>query len=81
MTKMKVAVGLSGGVDSAVAAQLLVDQGYDVTGVFMRNWEDGSEECTAMTDAIDAEKVAKHIGIPFVHLLKNKGCGRILTRS
>jgi tRNA-specific 2-thiouridylase len=66
MTKTKVAIGLSGGVDSAVAAQLLVDQGYDVTGVFMRNWEDGTKECTAMQDAIDAEKVAKHIGIPFV---------------
>ncbi len=68
MEKLKVAVGLSGGVDSAVAAQLLVDQGYDVTGVFMRNWDDGTEECTAMQDAIDAEKVAKHIGIPFVHV-------------
>ena len=65
MTKTKVVVGLSGGVDSSVSAKLLVDQGYDVTGVFMKNWEGGDELCTATEDAMDAMRVAEKIGIPF----------------
>jgi tRNA-uridine 2-sulfurtransferase len=62
---MRIVVGLSGGVDSAVAAKLLVDQGHEVVGVFMRNWEEGGEECTATEDAVEAEKVAKKLGIEF----------------
>lgn len=62
---MKVVVGLSGGVDSSVAAKLLVDQGHEVIGVFMRNWEDGGENCTATQDLADAESVAKKLGIEF----------------
>lgn len=65
MKKQKVVVGLSGGVDSSVAAKLLVDQGYDVIGVFMKNWDENGPECTAPQDAAEAEKVAKKIGIPF----------------
>lgn len=61
----KVIVGLSGGVDSAVAALLLQQDGYDVTGVFMKNWEDDSPECTTENDQRDARLVADTLGIPF----------------
>jgi tRNA-specific 2-thiouridylase len=56
---------MSGGVDSSVAAWLLKDQGYQVEGLFMKNWDedDGTEYCTAMTDLADARSVADHIGI------------------
>jgi tRNA-specific 2-thiouridylase len=56
---------MSGGVDSSVAAWLLKDQGYQVEGLFMKNWDedDGTEYCTAMTDLADARAVADHIGI------------------
>jgi len=60
-----VIVGMSGGVDSSVAAWLLKQQGYQVEGLFMKNWDedDGTEYCTAMTDLADAQAVADHIGI------------------
>lgn len=63
---IKVIVGLSGGVDSSVAALLLKEQGYDVVGVFMKNWDDSDENgfCTAEEDYKDAESVANEIGIP-----------------
>ena len=56
---------MSGGVDSSVAAWLLKDQGYQVEGLFMKNWDedDGTEYCTAMTDLADAQAVADHICI------------------
>jgi len=62
----RVIVGMSGGVDSSVAAWLLHDQGYQVEGLFMKNWDedDGSEYCTAMADLEDARAVADRIGIP-----------------
>ena len=61
----KVIVGMSGGVDSSVAALLLQDQGYRVEGLFMKNWEedDGTEYCTAKEDYADAQAVADKIGI------------------
>ncbi|MCF7917683.1 tRNA 2-thiouridine(34) synthase MnmA [Candidatus Gracilibacteria bacterium] len=65
MKKKKIVVGLSGGVDSSVAAKLLIDQGYEVLGVFMKNWDENGPECTASEDAAMAEKVAKHLHIPF----------------
>ncbi|WP_165854976.1 tRNA 2-thiouridine(34) synthase MnmA [Marinobacter sp. JSM 1782161] len=61
----RVIVGMSGGVDSSVAALLLQEQGYAVEGLFMKNWDedDGTEYCTAMTDLADAQAVADRIGI------------------
>ena len=62
---MKVVVGLSGGVDSSVAAYLLKEQGYDVLGIFMQNWEgfEDDEYCTIKEDSLDAIAVADCLGI------------------
>ncbi len=62
---MKIVVGLSGGVDSAVAALLLKREGHDVTGLFMKNWEDDDdgEYCSTREDLIDAASAAERIGI------------------
>ena len=61
----RVIVGMSGGVDSSVAAALLIQQGWQVEGLFMKNWEedDGSEYCTAREDLADAQAVADKLGI------------------
>ncbi len=63
--KARVVVGMSGGVDSSVAALLLKEQGYDVIGVFMKNWEEKDENgnCTSEEDYKDVVKVGKQIGI------------------
>ncbi len=67
--KQRIVVGISGGVDSGVAAWLLKQQGHDVVGLFMRNWHDTtgliSAECSYEDDVLFAEMVAKKIGIPF----------------
>jgi len=61
----KVIVGMSGGVDSSVSALLLIEQGYQVEGLFMKNWDedDGTEYCTAKDDLADAQAVCDKLGI------------------
>ena len=85
-----VVVGLSGGVDSSVAALILKAQGYRVEAVFMRNWEDDEEHCTARQDYRDAAAVAARLEMPlstvnfaeeywervFEHFLAEYGAGR-----
>lgn len=68
--KQRVVVGLSGGVDSAVSAYLLKEQGYEVIGIFMKNWEDddNSEYCSSNIDFVDAASVADVLGIEIEHV-------------
>lgn len=88
----KVIVGMSGGVDSSVAAYLLLQQGYQVEGLFMKNWDedDGTDYCTAKEDLADAQSVCDKLGINllsanfaaeywdnvFEHFLKEYSAGR-----
>jgi len=87
---MHVIVGMSGGVDSSVTALLLKQKGYKVSGIFMQNWEDDDEHCTARQDYRDASSVATKLGIElttvnfadeywervFAHFLTEYGAGR-----
>ena len=68
--KQRIVVGLSGGVDSAVTAHLLKQQGHEVVGIFMKNWEDddGDEFCSSNIDFVDAAAVADVIGIEIEHV-------------
>ena len=68
--KQRVVVGLSGGVDSAVTAYLLKQQGHEVIGIFMKNWEDDddSEYCSSRQDFLDAASVADVLGIEIEHV-------------
>jgi tRNA-specific 2-thiouridylase len=70
MNKQRVVVGLSGGVDSAVTAHLLKQQGHDVVGIFMKNWEDDddTEYCSSNLDFVDAAAVADVLGIEIEHV-------------
>ena len=65
MSRSRVVVGLSGGVDSSVAAHLLTQQGYEVVGLFMKNWEDDDDDeyCSSRQDWLDAASVADVLGI------------------
>ena len=92
MTKHRVVVGLSGGVDSSVAAWLLKQQGHEVSGVFMKNWEDDDDDshCSSREDWVDAVSVADVLGIEieqvnfageykdrvFAHFLREYQAGR-----
>lgn len=69
-SKIKVVVGLSGGVDSSVSAMVLKLMGYETIGIFMKNWEetDDSGQCTSEIDAKDAEKIANQVGISYYAL-------------
>ena len=62
--KQKVILGVSGGVDSAVAAALLLEQGYAVEGLHMTNWDEDDSYCTAADDYQDARQACDHLGIP-----------------
>src|SRR6185295_14119718 len=89
---MRVIIGMSGGVDSSVAAWLLKQQGYEVVGLFMKNWEDDDtdEYCTSREDLVDAAAVADVIGVEldavnfaaeyrervFAHFLREYAAGR-----
>src|SRR5438874_5029854 len=91
-SKQRIVLGLSGGVDSSVAAWLRKREGHEVIGVFMKNWEDDDtdEYCTSRQDLVDAVAVADVIGIEveavnfareyrervFAHFLTEYGCGR-----
>src|SRR4051812_36297889 len=68
--KPRVVVGLSGGVDSAVTAHLLKQQGYDVVAIFMKNWEDDDDDefCSSRQDFLDAASVADVLGIEIEHV-------------
>ena len=73
-TKQRIVVGLSGGVDSAVTAHLLKQQGHEVIGIFMKNWEDDDNDdandkyCSSNIDFVDAAAVADVIGIEIEHV-------------
>src|SRR6478672_10218291 len=69
-SKPRVVVGLSGGVDSAVTAHLLKQQGYEVVGIFMKNWEDDDDDefCSSRQDFLDAASVADVLGIEIEHV-------------
>jgi tRNA-specific 2-thiouridylase len=70
MSKQRVVVGLSGGVDSAVSAHLLKAMGHEVIGIFMKNWEDDDDDeyCSSRQDFIDAASVADVLGIEIEHV-------------
>src|ERR1700681_4166797 len=92
MSKRRIVVGLSGGVDSSVAAWLLKRQGHEVIGVFMKNWDDddSDDHCPSRQDLVDAASVADVIGIEleavnfaaeyrervFAHFLSGYAAGR-----
>src|SRR5881227_776238 len=69
-SKGRVVVGLSGGVDSAVSAWLLKEQGHDVVAIFMKNWEDDDDDeyCSSRQDFLDAASVADVLGIEIEHV-------------
>ena len=66
----KVLVGVSGGVDSSVSAAILKDKGFEVTGAFMKNWEDddGTPYCSVKEDFFDAARVCDKLGIELIQL-------------
>jgi len=64
--KKRIFVGLSGGVDSSVAAHTLLKEGHDVVGVFIKTWQPDFLECTWKEERLDAMRVAAHLGIPFL---------------
>lgn len=81
-SKTRVVVGMSGGVDSSVTALLLKEQGYEVIGVFMKNWDDKNDSgvCTATADYEDVARVSEQIGIPYYSVnFENEYWDRVFT--
>ena len=68
MKKEKIVLGISGGVDSSVAALLLQQKGYDVHGIFMKNWDDKNAICSAEDDYADASSVCAALNIPLTKI-------------
>ena len=68
MTRKKIFVGMSGGVDSSVSAALLAQAGHDITGVFIKVWQPDWIECNWKEERLEAMRAAAHLGIPFVTL-------------
>ena len=68
MKKEKIVLGISGGVDSSVAALLLQKKGYDVHGIFMKNWDDKNAVCNAEDDYVDASIVCATLNIPLTKI-------------
>ena len=64
ISETRVIIGMSGGVDSSVAAHLLIEDGYQVEGLFMDNWDEDDAYCTSAQDYQDARRVAEYLGIP-----------------
>jgi len=78
-----VIVGMSGGVDSSVAAHLLIEQGYQVSGLFMKNWDedDGTEYCTAKEDLADAQAVCDRLGIDYIRQTSQLSIGIMFSNT
>ena len=81
----RVVVGMSGGVDSSVAAYILKEQGYDVVGLFMRNWHETAEDgaCSAEEDFADVRRVCSALNVPYytVDFSKETGVLHFIKRG
>ena len=77
MTISRIIVGMSGGVDSSVSAFILQQQGYQVEGLFMKNWEedDDTDYCTAAADLADAQAVCDKLGISYIKSILRQNIG------
>lgn len=82
-SKIRVVVGMSGGVDSSVSALLLKQQGYDVVGVFMKNWDDTDDSgvCTATEDYEDVKKLPIKLVFHIIQLILKRNIGTAFSST